>query len=76
MLVDLVEELGSQAIAHGHLANAAGDKISDQRITAAVDWKNPPARGALVRVDVSPENMYFFADDESGVTLWDKEASE
>lgn len=76
MLVDLVEELGSQAIAHGHLASAAGDKISDQRITAAVDWKNPPARGALVRVDVSPENMYFFADDESGVTLWDKEASE
>lgn len=76
MLVDLVEELGSQAIAHGHLANAAGGKISDQRITAAVDWKNPPARGALVRVDVSPENMYFFADDESGVTLWDKEASE
>ena len=76
MLVDLVEARGSPASAHAHLANAAGDKISDQRITAAVDWKNPPARGALVRVDVSPENMYFFADDESGVTLWDKEASE
>lgn len=71
MRVDLVEELGSQAIAHGHLANAAGEQISEQRITAAVDWQNPPSRGDLVRVTVTQDDLYFFADDDSGVTLWD-----
>lgn len=71
MRVDLVEELGSQAIGHGHLANAAGEQVSEQRITAAVDWQNLPARGDLVRVTITPEDLYFFADDESGVTLWD-----
>ena len=30
-----------------------------------------PARGDLVRVTITPEDLYFFADDESGVTLWD-----
>ncbi|WQD13299.1 MAG: hypothetical protein U1U88_001512 [Lawsonella clevelandensis] len=44
MRVDLVEELGSQAIGHGHLANAAGEQISEQRITATVDWQNPRPR--------------------------------
>ncbi|WP_082346577.1 ABC transporter ATP-binding protein [Lawsonella clevelandensis] len=71
MRVDLVEELGSQAIGHGHLANAAGEQVSEQRITAAVDWQNLPARGDLVRITITPEDLYFFADDESGVTLWD-----
>ena len=71
MRVDLVEELGSQAIGHGHLANAAGKQISEQRITATVDWQNPPARGDLVRITVAPQDLYFFADNESGMTLWD-----
>ena len=75
MRVDLVEELGSQAIGHGHLANAAGAQISEQRITAAVDWQNPPARGDLVRITVAPQDLYFFADNESGVTLWDAVAA-
>ncbi|HHY08167.1 MAG TPA: sn-glycerol-3-phosphate ABC transporter ATP-binding protein UgpC [Corynebacteriales bacterium] len=71
LLVDLVEELGSEAFAHGHFVTAQGEPIGEQRITTKVEWQDPPARGDILQVLISEDNLHFFSTGDEGRALWD-----
>ena len=63
MVVDLVEELGSDAYAHGHLRPAAGatELIEPTpKVVARVDAADPPVRGDVLRVAPRPGARFAF----------------
>jgi multiple sugar transport system ATP-binding protein len=59
----VVEELGSDAFAYGRLVDAAVGTVlsSDQTITLRVDARKPPAKGAVVHVQIRPEEEHVFS---------------
>jgi multiple sugar transport system ATP-binding protein len=58
MEVDVVEELGSDAYIYGRTAHG------DQPLVARADWRNPPAKGAVVNLWVDPAHVHFFAPED------------
>ncbi|MGH3864401.1 ABC transporter ATP-binding protein [Actinokineospora sp.] len=56
VVVDLVEELGADALVHGHVAGETGD-----RLVIRVDGRTPPSLGQEVTVSVrDPEELHLF----------------
>ncbi|MBF6164658.1 sn-glycerol-3-phosphate ABC transporter ATP-binding protein UgpC [Streptomyces gardneri] len=62
MEVDVVEELGSDAYIYGRTI-ADGGSGGGETIVARADWRNPPAKGARLRLSTDPEHIYFFDTD-------------
>ncbi|MBW9205608.1 sn-glycerol-3-phosphate ABC transporter ATP-binding protein UgpC [Mumia sp. zg.B53] len=56
-VVDVVEELGSDAFAYGHTKH--DDK--DQLLVSRVNWRTPPAIGDVVHLTVDPERVHVFS---------------
>ncbi|WP_054815324.1 ABC transporter ATP-binding protein [Nocardia arizonensis] len=66
MEVDVVEELGSDAYVYGRAATAGSAPGAGETIVARVDWRKPPVRGAVLRLNTTAERVYFFdANDGS-----------
>lgn len=61
MTVDLVEELGAEALCHGRLAAAEGEE--EITLVVRVDARVPPAIGSQVRLRIRPGEHHFFAPD-------------
>jgi multiple sugar transport system ATP-binding protein len=61
--VDVVEELGSDAYLYSRVVG------TDQPVVARADWRNPPERGARVRLHPDHGHVYFFAADADGRRL-------
>ncbi|MGE3289079.1 MAG: ABC transporter ATP-binding protein [Pseudonocardia sp.] len=61
----VVEELGSDAFAYGRLVDAPDGTVlsSDQTITLRVDARKPPAKGAVVHVQIRPEEEHVFTTE-------------
>jgi multiple sugar transport system ATP-binding protein len=55
--VDVVEDLGSDAYVYGR----AVDGDNENPIVARADWRNPPAKGDVVHLNVTPDHVHFFA---------------
>jgi multiple sugar transport system ATP-binding protein len=65
VIVELVEELGSDAFVHGSVQDDAG---STSLLVARVDPKAPPEKGQTVHLAPTPELMHWF-DPTSGERL-------
>ncbi|WP_370614912.1 ABC transporter ATP-binding protein [Mumia sp. Pv 4-285] len=63
-VVDVVEELGSDAFAYGHTKH--GDQ--DQPLISRVNWRTPPRIGEVVHLTVDPERVHVFSK-ETGLRL-------
>jgi len=61
--MDVVEELGSDAYIYGR-AVATGNTVPTETIVARADWRNPPAKGTVVRLSTSADNTYFFSAED------------
>jgi multiple sugar transport system ATP-binding protein len=57
VIVELVEELGSDAFLHGSVQDDAGSK---DLIVARVNPKSPPAKGDLIHLAPAPEHVLWF----------------
>ncbi|NEW38533.1 sn-glycerol-3-phosphate ABC transporter ATP-binding protein UgpC [Nocardia cyriacigeorgica] len=66
MEVDVVEELGSDAYIYGRTLADGSTNGAGETIVARADWRNPPAKGARVRLTADPEHTYFFSADDGG----------
>ena len=55
--VDIVEELGADAYMYGHV-EVAGAR---HQVVARADWRNPPARGARVRLGFDADQVHLFS---------------
>ncbi|WP_024794070.1 ABC transporter ATP-binding protein [Tomitella biformata] len=55
--VDIVEELGADAYMYGRV-EVAGAR---HQIVARADWRNPPARGARVRLGFDVDQVHMFS---------------
>jgi multiple sugar transport system ATP-binding protein len=62
VIVELVEELGSDAFLHGSVQDDVG---SHNLVVARVDPKAPPEKGETIYLAPTPEHMHWF-DTESG----------
>ncbi|MGH9058428.1 MAG: TOBE domain-containing protein, partial [Acidimicrobiales bacterium] len=60
--VDLVEDLGSDSFAHGHLAGEPGQRIIVR------GGREHPRRGATVKAAIDTEHLHLF-DAESGARI-------
>ncbi|MBH0778632.1 ABC transporter ATP-binding protein [Nocardia bovistercoris] len=60
MEVDVVEELGSDAYVYGRTAADERANGGGETIVARVDWRNPPSKGARLRLNTTAEHIYFF----------------
>jgi multiple sugar transport system ATP-binding protein len=58
VVVDLVEELGAEALCHVRVADAAEH---DDRIVVRVDGRVPPRVGSTVRIRIRPEEVHVFS---------------
>ena len=65
VVVELVEELGSDAFLHGSLPSSDGDPVL---LVARVDPKRPPDKGDVVNLAPVPEQLHYF-DPGSGQRL-------
>ncbi|TNC43219.1 ABC transporter ATP-binding protein [Mumia zhuanghuii] len=63
-VVDVVEELGSDAFAYGHTKH--GD--NDQTLVSRVNWRTPPRIGEVVNLTADPERVHVFST-ETGLRL-------
>ncbi|MER7452698.1 sn-glycerol-3-phosphate ABC transporter ATP-binding protein UgpC [Nocardia beijingensis] len=63
MEVDVVEELGSDAYIYGRTVAEGGTDGAGETIVSRADWRNPPAKGARLRLSTAPEHIYFFDTD-------------
>ncbi|MBB3039470.1 ABC transporter ATP-binding protein [Hoyosella altamirensis] len=62
MEVDVVEELGSESFVFGRaIING-----SPQPLVARVDWRNPPAKGAIVNVEIDHSHVHLFSTTGAG----------
>ncbi|MDT5022376.1 MAG: multiple sugar transport system ATP-binding protein [Mycobacterium sp.] len=61
MQVEVVEELGADAYLYGRIT--AADNIFSHPIVARVDGRDPPPRGARVRLHPQPAHLHFFGVD-------------
>ncbi|MCW2570306.1 MAG: sugar transporter ATP-binding protein [Frankiales bacterium] len=57
VIVELVEELGSDAFLHGSVQDDAG---SHNLLVARVDPKNPPEKGETIYLAPAPEHLHWF----------------
>src|SRR3954462_13200981 len=57
VIVELVEELGSDAFLHGSVQDDAGSK---DLIVGGVNPKSPPAKGDLIHLAPAPEHVLWF----------------
>jgi multiple sugar transport system ATP-binding protein len=57
VIVELVEELGSDAFLHGSVQDDLGSK---DLLVARVDPKSPPEKGALIHLAPAPEQVHWF----------------
>ncbi|MGW4364727.1 ABC transporter ATP-binding protein [Nocardia takedensis] len=60
MEVDVVEELGSDAYVYGRTLAPGQWNGGGETIVARADWRNPPPRGARLRLATTQEHVYFF----------------
>ncbi|MEU7766984.1 sn-glycerol-3-phosphate ABC transporter ATP-binding protein UgpC [Nocardia sp. NPDC049190] len=63
MEVDVVEELGSDAYIYGRTVAEGATRGVGESIVARADWRNPPAKGARLRLFTGAEHIYFFDSD-------------
>ncbi|WP_327110930.1 sn-glycerol-3-phosphate ABC transporter ATP-binding protein UgpC [Nocardia sp. NBC_01730] len=63
MEVDVVEELGSDAYIYGRTVADGMTSGPGETIVARADWRNPPAKGARLRLSADAEHIYFFDTD-------------
>jgi multiple sugar transport system ATP-binding protein len=63
-IVELLEELGSDAFLHASVKGSNGTQL----LVARVDPKNPPAKGSEVSLAPAPDNLHWF-DTASGNRL-------
>ncbi|KBZ62306.1 ABC transporter ATP-binding protein [Mycobacterium colombiense] len=61
MEVDVVEELGADAYLYGRITGSG--KVIDAPIVARADGRNPPEKGARVRLHPEPGHLHFFGVD-------------
>lgn len=61
MEVDVVEELGADAYLYGRITGSG--KVIDAPIVARADGRNPPEKGARVRLHPEPGHLHFFGLD-------------
>lgn len=59
MTVDLVEELGAEALCHGRVATAPG--AAEITLVVRMDARVPPAIGSQVHLRIRPGEHHFFA---------------
>jgi multiple sugar transport system ATP-binding protein len=59
--VDVVEELGADAYLYGRIVSADG--VTADPVIARIDWRDPPQRGARLRLHPQPGRVHFFAAD-------------
>ncbi|NUS44629.1 MAG: sn-glycerol-3-phosphate ABC transporter ATP-binding protein UgpC [Mycobacteriaceae bacterium] len=64
--VDVVEELGSDAFIYGRVAAGAGDPNAEHPVVARADWRDPPERGARIRLYPDFAHVYFFSATPDG----------
>jgi len=64
LVVELVEELGADALVHGSIAGEGGD-----RLVMRVDGRTPPALGQTVTVTVRDAGELHLFDPRSGARL-------
>lgn len=62
MEIDLVEELGAEAYVFGR-ATING---SEQSLSARIDWRNPPQKGSVVKVQIDTDHVHAFRNDAEG----------
>ncbi len=61
--VAVVEELGADAYLYGTLGGLSEDgRIHAQQIVARIHSRNPPQRGAAIRLAVKPEEVHVFSN--------------
>jgi multiple sugar transport system ATP-binding protein len=61
MEVDVVEELGADAYLYGRITGP--DKVISQPVIARTDGRDPPEKGARVRLHPQPGHLHFFGVD-------------
>ncbi|OBA64037.1 sugar ABC transporter ATP-binding protein [Mycobacterium sp. 1100029.7] len=61
MEVDVVEELGADAYLYGRIPDAG--KVIAQNVVARANGRNPPQKGARVRLHPEPGHLHFFGVD-------------
>jgi multiple sugar transport system ATP-binding protein len=60
--VAVVEELGADAFLYGTVTGLADDdKITAQQIVGRISSRNPPKRGATVRLKIDPQHVHVFS---------------
>ena len=69
IVVEVVEELGSDAFIYGRVVAGPDNATADNPIIARADWRSPPTRGTRTHLRPSPGHVYFFANDPTGRRL-------
>jgi multiple sugar transport system ATP-binding protein len=70
VIVEVVEELGSDAFLHGSIQGAKGDADHPTLVVARVNPNNPPEKGAAIHLAPSQGNLHFF-DTATGARVGD-----
>ena len=62
LMVDVVEELGSDAYAYGRLGGASDElRPTDDRTIVRVDPRKPPLAGHVTHLRIRPEEQHVFS---------------
>jgi multiple sugar transport system ATP-binding protein len=64
VVVDVVEELGSDAYVYGHVAAGAPNAEVFGQLIARIDPKRVPDRGATLRLRVEPDALHLFSVED------------
>ena len=60
--VAVVEELGADAFVYGTLTGLSDDeKLTAQQVVGRISSRNPPQRGATIRLNVDPDHVHVFS---------------
>jgi len=70
VVVEVVEELGSDAFLHGSIAGAEGDADHPTLVVARVNPSSPPEKGTAINLAPSQKNLHFF-DTATGSRVGD-----
>ena len=70
VVVEVVEELGSDAFLHGSIQGAEGDADHPTLVVARVNPSDPPEKGTSIHLAPSPKNLHFF-DTATGERVGD-----
>ncbi|MGI8456665.1 MAG: ABC transporter ATP-binding protein [Propionibacteriaceae bacterium] len=63
--VAVVEELGADAFLYGTVTGLSDDeKLTADQITARISSRNPPQRGATVRLAIDPAHVHVFSQSD------------